>query len=202
MDRILGVASAVLSISFIWPQVWRSLRHNTTHGISPFGLVQGLFGGTLWLAYGVSEGLVPVFIANASFLTAQSLIILVACRNGHIAGRVLAMAYPMVLVVLVVSLFSPPGAVGPAAVVISGSGIVPQFIHVLRTENLHGISIVSYLLTITTCTSWLLYGFAISDLMISAQNFVSIPALIYITWKAWRWRVHAANPEIPVPATP
>lgn len=202
MDRFLGVSSAILSIAFIWPQVWRSLRHDTTHGISPFGLVQGLFGGTLWLAYGISEHLVPVFVANGSFLTAQSLIILVARRNGHITGRVLAVAYPMVFVVLVVSLFAPPGAVGPAAVIISGSGIVPQFIHVLRTENLHGISIVSYLLTITTCASWLLYGFAISDLMISAQNFVSIPALAYITWKAWRWRVHAATVDRAVPAAP
>lgn len=188
MESFLGVSSAVLSIAFIWPQVGRSLRHNTTHGISPFGLVHGLIGAMLWFGYGVSERLVPVYVANASFLTAQSLIILVAFRNGHITARTLRIAYPTATAIFIAAMFVPAGAVGVTAVFISGSAIVPQFLHVVRTENLHGISIVSYLLTIVTCTSWLLYGFAISDLMISAQNFVAIPALSFITAKAWRWR--------------
>ena len=193
MEDLLGVSSAVLSIAFIWPQVGRSLRHNTTHGISPFGLVHGLIGAMLWFSYGVSERLVPVYVANASFLTAQSLIILVAFRNGHITAGTLRMAYPVAGAIFVTAMFAPAGAVGITAVVISGSAIVPQFLHVVRTDNLHGISIVSYLLTIVTCTSWLLYGFVISDLMISAQNFVAIPALSYITVKAWRWRMRTAS---------
>jgi uncharacterized protein with PQ loop repeat len=193
MERFLGVASVVLSISFIWPQVWRSLRHNTTHGISPFGLIHGLFGATLWLSYGIHERIAPVAIANTSFLAAQSLIIYVAYKNGHIERRVITAAYPVVFAILVFHAPLPASFIGITAVLISGSAIIPQFIHVLRTDNLHGISLASYTLTIITCVVWLLYGFAISDFMISAQNFVAIPILLFITHKAWRWRQQHAQ---------
>ena len=189
MEQFLGTLCAVLSIGFIWPQVWRSLRHNTTHGISPFGLIHGLLGSTLWLTYGIIEGIFPVALANASFITAQSLIIYVAYRNGHLDRKVLTATYPIVVGMLIFLTQLPAAPVGLLAVAISGSSIIPQFIHVLRTENLHGISIASYLLTIVNCTSWLLYGFVISDLMVSAQNFIAVPIFIYVTWRAWRWRM-------------
>ncbi|MEY3806346.1 MAG: hypothetical protein RIR69_1158 [Actinomycetota bacterium] len=190
MEQFLGAACAILSIGFIWPQVWRSLRHNTTHGISPFGLIHGLLGSTMWLTYGVIEGIFPVALANASFITAQSLIIYVAYRNGHLERQVLTITYPLVATMLIVLTQLPASPIGLAAIAISGSSIIPQFVHVLRTENLHGISIASYLLTILNCSCWLLYGFVISDLMISAQNFVAVPIFIYVTWRAWRWRIN------------
>ena len=190
MEQFLGAACAILSIGFIWPQVWRSLRHNTTHGISPFGLIHGLLGSTMWLTYGVIERIFPVALANASFITAQSLIIYVAYRNGHLERQVLTITYPLVATMLIVLTQLPASPIGLAAIAISGSSIIPQFVHVLRTENLHGISIASYLLTILNCSCWLLYGFVISDLMISAQNFVAVPIFIYVTWRAWRWRIN------------
>lgn len=188
MESFFAVATVVLSISFIWPQVWRSLRHNTTHGISPFGLVHGLIGATLWLSYGVNERIAPVAIANTSFVVAQTLIIYVAYKNGHIERRVITAAYPVVFAILIFLNPVPSTVIGVIAVLISGSSIIPQFIHVLRTENLHGISLTSYTLTIITCVVWLLYGFVISDLMISAQNFLAIPILLFMTQKAWRFR--------------
>lgn len=188
MESFFAVATVVLSISFIWPQVWRSLRHNTTHGISPFGLVHGLIGATLWLSYGINERIAPVAIANTSFVVAQTLIIYVAYKNGHIERRVITAAYPVVFAILIFLNPVPSTVIGVIAVLISGSSIIPQFIHVLRTENLHGISLTSYTLTIITCVVWLLYGFVISDLMISAQNFLAIPILLFMTQKAWRFR--------------
>jgi uncharacterized protein with PQ loop repeat len=83
--------------------------------------------------------------------------------------------------------------VGFIAIAISGSSIFPQLIHVIRTENLHGISLASYAMTIISCSSWLAYGFVVSDPLISAQNFVTVPAFIYMFVKAWQWRV--ANNE-------
>lgn len=188
MESFFAVATVVLSISFIWPQVWRSLRHNTTHGISPFGLVHGLIGATIWLSYGINERIAPVAIANTSFVVAQTLIIYVAYKNGHIERRVITAAYPVVFAILIFLNPVPSTVIGVIAVLISGSSIIPQFIHVLRTENLHGISLTSYTLTIITCVVWLLYGFVISDLMISAQNFLAIPILLFMTQKAWRFR--------------
>jgi uncharacterized protein with PQ loop repeat len=124
------------------------------------------------------------------------LIIYVAYKNGHIERRVISGAYLVVVAILVFVTPLPESLIGITAVCISGSAIIPQFIHVLRTDNLHGISLTSYTLTIITCTVWLLYGFVISDFMISAQNFVAIPIMLFITHKAWRWRQQHA--QLPV----
>jgi MtN3 and saliva related transmembrane protein len=180
-------------LAFIWPQVWRAVRHDTSHGISPFGLMHGLVGSSLWLTYGILQGDVAIWFANTSFIIAQSIIISVVYRHGKIPRVVLirVAASLVALALLLTQVSATP--VGFIAIAISGSSIIPQLIHVIRTENLHGISISSYLLTIVNCSSWLLYGFYVKDPMVSAQNFFAIPIFIYITAKAARWR--SANPD-------
>lgn len=169
------------------------MRHDTSHGISPFGLMHGLVGSSLWLTYGILQGDVAIWFANTSFIIAQSIIISVVYRHGKIPRVVLIRvgAALVALALLLTQVSATP--VGFVAIAISGSSIIPQLIHVIRTENLHGISISSYLLTIVNCTSWLLYGFYVQDPMVSAQNFFAIPIFIYITAKAARWR--SANPN-------
>lgn len=180
-------------LAFIWPQVWRAVRHDTSHGISPFGLMHGLVGSSLWLTYGILQGDIAIWFANSSFIIAQSIIIFVVYRHGKIPRVVLirVAASLVTLALLLTQISATP--VGFIAIAISGSSIIPQLIHVIRTENLHGISISSYLLTIVNCTSWLLYGFYVDDPMVSAQNFIAIPIFVYITVKAARWR--SANPD-------
>ena len=180
-------------LAFIWPQVWRAVRHDTSHGISPFGLMHGLVGSSLWLTYGILQGDIAIWFANSSFIIAQSIIISVVYRHGKIPRVVLIRVGTALaaLALLLTQISATP--VGFIAIVISGSSIIPQLIHVIRTENLHGISISSYLLTIVNCTSWLLYGFYVNDPMVSAQNFIAIPIFVYITVKAARWR--SANPD-------
>jgi MtN3 and saliva related transmembrane protein len=193
MTEFLQVWCIGLGLAFIWPQVWRALHHDTSHGISPFGLMHGLVGSSLWLTYGILQKDTAVWFSNVSFMIAQSIIISVVYRHGKIPRfiiiqMVLALA---ALGILLTQVSATP--VGYVAIAISGSSIIPQLIHVMRTENLHGISITSYLLSIMNCSSWLIYGFVVSDPMISAQNFVTIPIFIFITLKAWRWR--ADNPS-------
>ena len=155
--------------------------------------MHSLVGSALWLTYGLLEGDVAIWFSNVSFIVAQSIIISVVYRHGKIPRVVLIRvgAALTVLALLLTQVSATP--VGFVAIAISGSSIVPQLIHVIRTENLHGISISSYLLTIVNCSSWLLYGFYVKDPMVSAQNFFAIPIFVYITVKAARWRT--ANPD-------
>jgi MtN3 and saliva related transmembrane protein len=155
--------------------------------------MHGLVGSALWLTYGILQRDTAVWFSNVSFIVAQSIIISVVYRHGKIPRfiiiqMVLALA---ALGLLLTQISATP--VGYVAILISGSSIIPQLIHVMRTENLHGISIASYLLSIMNCSSWLLYGFVVNDPMISAQNFVTIPIFIFITLRAQRWRT--ANPH-------
>jgi uncharacterized protein with PQ loop repeat len=193
MEEIFGAWCVALSLAFIWPQVWRAVRHDTSHGISPFALMHGLVGSALWFSYGVIQSDFAVWFSNTSFIIAQSIIISVVYRHGYIPRTVLIRVAAAVIIVPLAFTQLPAAPVGFIAIAISGSSIFPQLIHVIKTENLHGISLASYAMTIVSCASWLIYGFIVSDPLISAQNFVTVPAFIYMFVKAWQWRV--ANNE-------
>lgn len=189
MTRFLEVWCVALSLAFIWPQVWRAVRHDTSHGISPFALLHGLVGSALWLTYGLLQDDVAVWFSNSSFILAQSIIISVVYKHGRLP-RVVLIRMVLALGAMSLALTQIPARpVAFIAIAISGSSVVPQLMHVIRTDNLHGISLSSYALSIVSCLSWLIYGFAIDDFMISAQNFFVIPIFIFIIAKAWRWRV-------------
>jgi uncharacterized protein with PQ loop repeat len=193
MKEIFGAWCVALSFAFIWPQVWRAVRHDTSHGISPFASMHGLVGSALWFSYGVIQSDVAVWFSNTSFIIAQSIIISVVYRHGHIPRQVLLRLIAMMIIIPLGFTQLPASLVGFIAIAVSGSSIFPQLVHVIRTDNLHGISLASYGMTVISCSSWLAYGFVVSDLMISAQNFVTVPIFIFMLMKAWKWRV--ANNE-------
>jgi MtN3 and saliva related transmembrane protein len=193
MTRFLEVWCIALSLAFIWPQVWRAVRHDTSHGISPFALLHGLVGSALWLTYGILQDDVAVWFSNCSFILAQSIIISVVYRHGRLP-RIVLIRIVLALVAMSLALTQiSSNPVGVIAIAVSGSSVVPQLIHVIRTDNLHGISLSSYGLSIISCMSWLFYGFVVNDIMLSIQNFFVVPIFIFIIFKAWRWR--AAHPD-------
>jgi MtN3 and saliva related transmembrane protein len=193
MTRFLEVWCVALSLAFIWPQVWRAVRHDTSHGISPFALLHGLVGSALWLTYGILQDDAALWFSNSSFILAQSIIISVVYRHERLP-RIVLINMVLALGAMALALTQIPARpVALIAIAISGSSVVPQLIHVIRTDNLHGISLSSYGISIVSCMSWLLYGFAVNDFMISAQNFFVIPIFVFIILKAWRWR--AAHPD-------
>ena len=194
MKDFLGLVCLILSFAFIWPQVWRAIRHDTSHGISPFGLLHGLVGSALWWSYGVLQHNVPVWLSNTSFMIAQSLIISVTYRHGRIPRRVIIQFIVLIPAVLIAFTQIPAPVVGITAIAVSGSSIFPQLVHVIKSDNLHGISIASYTLTAINCTCWMLYGFVAHDTLVSVQNFVTVPIFIYMISAAWKWRVENGVP--------
>jgi uncharacterized protein with PQ loop repeat len=194
MEKFLGTWCVLLSFSFIWPQVWRVVRHDTSHGISPFGLMHGIVGSALWLSYGILQSDTAVWFSNTSFCIAQSIIIAVTYRHGRIPRPVIIQVALACTAILVSTTVTPAAAVGYIAIVVSGSSIFPQLIHVIKTDNLHGLSLSSLALSAIACSSWLWYGFVVSDMMISAQNFVTVPIFIFMMYKAWTWRIENGVP--------
>ena len=189
MEKFLGAWCVTLSFAFIWPQVWRVVRHDTSHGISPFGLLHGLVGSALWLSYGVIQHDVAVWFSNSSFIVAQSIIIAVTYRHGRIPRIVIVRIAIAVPAILLGFTQMPAAAVGYIAIAVSGSSIFPQLVHVIKADNLHALSIASYGLTAISCQSWMIYGFVVHDPMVSAQNFVTVPIFLYMIYKACKWRI-------------
>jgi uncharacterized protein with PQ loop repeat len=195
MKEFLAAWCIVLGFAFIWPQVWRAVRHDTSHGISPFGLLHGLVGSSLWWSYGILQHDVAVWLSNTNFLIAQSIIISVTYRHGKIPRLILIRIGALVPIVMLAFTHIPSSTVGVVAIVVSGSSIFPQLIHVIKTDNLHGLSIASLALSAVNCASWMIYGFVANDHMVSFQNFVTVPVFLYMIYKAWAWR--AAN-NVPI----
>jgi uncharacterized protein with PQ loop repeat len=76
---------------------------------------------------------------------------------------------------------------GLSATVLSIGGMAPQFLHVLRTHDLHGLSVPSLTILVSSCVSWFLYGLFIAEFYYWLPQIILIPANTVILWKAYSW---------------
>lgn len=184
---LLGAWCTTISVAFVWPQVWRVWRHDTTHGLSPFATVHNIVGSNNWFVYGVLIGRPAGWLANVSFTAAMTMIALAQIRHKVMNPWLLAAGFAVSgLASWAAAAVSTPLA-GWLAIATSTSAMAPQFLHVVRTHNLHGISIPSMVLTVTSSFSWLSYGVAIGDPLFVIPQLLFIPANSYILLRAHRW---------------
>ena len=194
MNTIMGVWCTFTSLIFIWPQVWRMVRHDTSHGISPFSVAHGLVGSALWFTYGVSMDRHAIWISNGQFITAQLIIISVLYRHKSMSIALMAKFAAALAALLLITIPVSPAVVGWMATTVSVTSLMPQVVHVVKTENLHGISVGSWLMTIMSASSWMIYGWMLDDVIMSVINYFTIPMMIFIMVKAIRWRMAAGVP--------
>ena len=184
---LLGAWCTTISVAFVWPQVWRVWRHDTTLGLSPFATVHNIVGSNNWFVYGVLIGRPAGWLANVSFTAAMTMIALAQIRHRTMRASWLAAGFAASAVLSwgAASISTP--AAGWLAIATSTTAMAPQFVHVVRTHNLHGISIPSMVLTVTSSFSWLSYGVAIGDPLFVIPQLLFIPANGYILLRAHRW---------------
>lgn len=186
---VLGAWCIASSLAFVWPQVWRVVRHDTTRGISVPATLHGTLGSVMWFSWGLQAAHPAVWTSNASFIVAQAIIGSVMCRHRRLRAATLAGFAAAAAGVLVVGLTAPPDTVGFAATFTSASAMVPTVVHVARAPSLHGISVLSWVMTVASAGSWMAYGFVLDDPMMTYTNYVSIPMMIFVISKTVRWRV-------------
>lgn len=194
MNAAMGVWCTITSLVFIWPQVWRMVRHDTSHGISPFSVAHGLVGSAMWFTYGVSMGREAIWFSNGSFIVAQLIIISVLYRHGSMPMALMAKFAAALGALLLIAVPVSPAVVGWMATAVSVTSLMPQVIHVMKSDNLHGISVISWLMTILSSASWMIYGWMLGDIIMSVINYFTIPMMIFIMVKAIRWRTTAGEP--------
>lgn len=193
-EHVLGAWCFCVSLAFIWPQVYRTYRHDSTFGLSPYGNAQSIVGSFQWLIYGFVRSSPPMYLSNISFLLATILIGLRIVRHGAMRGRLIVGAAVTGLAVALVCASIEPAVLGWAALIISSTSVFPQTWHVIRTHNLHGISIPSYVMTLMSSFSWMSLGFVVGDLLISAPNFILIPCTATILLRARKWQRDNPDP--------
>jgi MtN3 and saliva related transmembrane protein len=191
--NLLGVWCLVFSIAFIWPQAFRVVRHNTPHGVSPIGTVHAIAGSTQWFVFGWMIKDFPVFLGNGSYVAAQFVIASVLLRHKVLTPYLLAGGTVIAVALALTAATISSSAVGVLAILISTTSIIPLTYHVYRTENLHGLSVVSLSITMVSVSSWFLYGIALQNLVLIIPNTIFMPCVAYMLISAIRW--HNAHPS-------
>ncbi|MBU6226247.1 MAG: hypothetical protein KGQ43_01540 [Acidobacteria bacterium] len=182
--NLLGLVASVLSMLFIWPQVFRVYRNDTVEGLAPLGALQGMSGSILWSIYGLSQSDMPLFGSN--LLVAVAIALLAAAMVRHdVVKRTTVFA----LVTIVIGLGFVTGAVsttllGMLAFAVGALSVLPQTFKVLRDPDLQGVSVSSNALLFVTSSTWMCYGLAIGDALVTLPNVLVIPCSAIIVAKA------------------
>jgi uncharacterized protein with PQ loop repeat len=185
---LLGAWCTATSLGFVWPQVVRTVRHDTTQGISSFSTLHAIIGSSLWFTYGIHDGTTAVWFSNASFILAQVLIASVLWRHGRLSVQTVAGFALALAVILAVILPIDPALAGTLAIVASATSLVPQVVHVARSPNLHGISLLSWGTSLVSALSWTLFGWVVGNQTYAALNYFSVPMVSFVIVKAAAWR--------------
>jgi uncharacterized protein with PQ loop repeat len=175
MISALGFLAAALSISVVWPQVWRSCRHGRTLGLSPTTAWLGIALNLCWLTFGVLIGDPAQIITNAVVGAGNTavLIALLAAQPDLRRGRMLlrtatgaaalaALAAGSLLSVLVLGAHPAAAATTLSAVIslVGSAAALPQPASLLRdrTQDVSGLSLARWRLGAGSCASWASYG--------------------------------------------
>ena len=88
----------MLSVSFIWPQVFRVFIKNSTEGLVPGSLLQGCCGSLLWTIYGLNKPDSQLIFANANIVIAILLILSVCVKHKKIVWWIPALTISLTLI--------------------------------------------------------------------------------------------------------
>lgn len=169
---------------FTIPQAYRVVRRNTVEGVSVLSQMQSLSGSILWVVYGIAAQSYLVVTANVMTIIGFGTVIIAQVRHRAVSWqRVLVVETAVVSIAIFSGVFSRD-VLGVLAVVVGGTGIVPQAIRAARTTHLVGVSVVTFMMVVIMSTSWGIYGVMIGDLYVAAPNVVIVPSALFIMLRA------------------
>ena len=180
MIAALGFLAAALSISVVWPQVWRSCRHGRTLGLSPTTAWLGVALNLCWLTFGVLIGDPAQIVTNAlvgAGNTAVLIALLIAqpqLRRGRMllrtaagAAALASLAVGTLLAVLVLGADQAGIAAALSGVIslVTVAAGLPQPLSLLRdrAQDVSGLSLARWRLGAGSCASWTSYGWLIDQ---------------------------------------
>jgi uncharacterized protein with PQ loop repeat len=183
----LGCLGAALSMTLPWPQVWRSVAHRRTTGLSASACWLGVALPIGWITYGLLRGDRIQVVTNSVTGSAAAvlLVALLLTRTDLRHARALLPSAAGAAGVLLAAAATAaaaalPGLTGRRAAAVLGVVLavgsvvaaVPQPLSLLRdrARDLSGLSPLRWRLGAGACSSWLGYG------LITAQPGVWISA--------------------------
>lgn len=194
---LLGLIASILSMLFIWPQVFRVYRNNTVEGLAPLGALQGMSGSILWSIYGLSQSDMPLFGSNLLLSIAIALLAVAMTRHRILASSTLFLVVAGILGVGFVAGSVSTTLLGMLAFAVGALSVIPQTVKVLRDPDLQGVSVSSNSLLFVTSCAWMSYGVAIRDTLVWLPNVLVIPCSAIIVAKARAAQLQQARANVP-----
>lgn len=185
---MLGLTGTIIDLLRAAPQLIRLLRERKSFGVSVDSSGTSCVVSLGWTTYGIITHQIFVALASGAIASLFFIITLAALRLGR-SAREFRIA-PLWLVVLfsAVTFFGKNGL----GLMLSISALisnVPQIRVAYKEENLSGLSLGTWLLTLAGGLIWFVYGFLNNDLTIMVSTFFqSITSAIVIGLKLFKQR--------------
>jgi uncharacterized protein with PQ loop repeat len=190
----LGVVAPALSVLVCVAQAWRILRAGA-HGVSVVTWILSTFVAEMWTAYGLIFHVPAELYCNLPFLAVSSIVIVTAARHAHreLATSLGVVAVTAATVAIALACHDPHWRWIISTVAVCGAVFIylPQLAVALRSTNLHGVSIVSWIIAFVTSLCWAAYGALIHQPPVALPAIVMAPsAAIIVVQVARHRRVH------------
>ena len=184
LSTVAGTIATALGVAFIWPQVFRVYAKRSVEGVSPTSQLIGLAGTLMWFTYGIGIESVPMVLSNTNIELAIIALVVMLVRKGSLAPWKPVAVFVVTGAFCATFVSTSPTVIGVAGVVIGTPAIIPQVWRAIRSTDLYGVSVSSYVLLATMGTGWFVYGLSIGDPVVSYPNLVLVPSASFIAWRA------------------
>lgn len=180
---LLGWLATFAFLIRLLPQPIRLMRTGVPDGVSPMAVMNIALTELAWLAYGLIEGLVPVWAVSLPALP-LGLWTVVLIRRQITRRDLLGSGIWFATIAL-------GWATGALAVVLAASVFVnygPQVVTALRGRRLDGLAPATWWLALADATLWGAYGVAVGDPALIGYCIVLMASAAIILWRIWRTR--------------
>jgi uncharacterized protein with PQ loop repeat len=146
--------------------------------------MQSLSGSILWVVYGIVANTYLVVTANVMTIVGFGTVIIAQVRHRAVSLQRVLVVLTAIITIAVVSGSVSKDVLGFIAVIVGGTGIVPQAIRAARTTHLVGVSVATFAMVVVMSVSWGIYGLMIDDMFIATPNVVVVPSALFIMLRA------------------
>ena len=182
----LGALGTLIGLVRALPQLVRLLRTRDAHGVSLDTAATSSIVSFGWATYGVLTDQLPVILATGSSGVVFALITLVATRLGRRVTELRA-APVWVIVLAAIGFAAGAGGLGVALPVSVLVANVPQLIVAYRERDLTGLSLPTWLLSMSDGTVWAIYALVTGDRAILVFGVLQLSTSGAIVARRWAW---------------
>jgi MtN3 and saliva related transmembrane protein len=188
----LGWVATLVGLARMYPQARTLARSRSATGVSSWSIALTVLSMIWWLIYCVAIADIPSSVSSLGSAIAPIACLVLLSRHGMVRVQHVAV---IVLGALVgfVGLFLGVSVIGAMAAASTMAYAIPQFLRLVRTRDVAGLSESSWALTAFNTALWTLYGFYIQSIPLMLPALVTIPIAIAVAVSMERYGACASS---------